>query len=61
MGVTDNPPVDGIDWRLEVESDAPGERLEEIKRIADDHCPGVYCISNPIDLHTELETAGGTT
>ena len=56
LGVTDNPPVAQIDWHLEVDADAPAQRLEEIKRIADDHCPGAYCVRNPIDLHTHLST-----
>jgi hypothetical protein len=56
LGVTDNPPVAQIDWHLEVDADAPAQRLEEIKRIADDHCPGAYCVRNPIDLHTHLRT-----
>lgn len=58
LGVTDNPPVKQIDWRLDVDADAPTERLEEIKRIADEHCPGVYCVRNPIDLRTHLSSSG---
>lgn len=58
LGVTDNPPVERIDWRLDIDADAPSERLQEIKRIADDHCPGVYCVRNPIELRTELAIAG---
>jgi uncharacterized OsmC-like protein len=54
LGVTDNPPVQRIDWHLEVDADAPGEKLDEIKRIADEHCPGVYCLRNPIELTTHL-------
>ncbi len=54
LGVTDNPPVQRIDWHLEVDADAPRETLEEIKRIADEHCPGVYCLRNPIELTTHL-------
>ena len=54
LGVTDNAPVEQIDWQLDVDADAPAERLQEIKRIADEHCPGVYCVANPIDLHTHL-------
>lgn len=56
LGVTDNPPVDQINWRLEVDADAPAERLQELKDIADDHCPGAFCVRNPIELHTELVT-----
>ena len=54
LGVTDNPPVQGIDWHLEVDADAPREKLEELKRIADEHCPGVYCVRNPVELTTHL-------
>jgi len=55
LGVTDNPPVKRIDWHLEVDADAPREKLEAIKRIADEHCPGVYCLRNPIELTTHLD------
>ena len=54
LGVTDNPPVERIDWHLEVDADAPREQLEELKRIADEHCPGVYCVRNPVELTTHL-------
>ena len=57
LGVTDNPPVQRIDWTLQVDAAADPARLEAIKRDADDHCPGVYCLRNPIELRTEL---GGT-
>ncbi len=54
LGVTDNPPVQQIDWYLDVDADAPRDKLDEIKRIADEHCPGVYCLRNPIQLTTQL-------
>lgn len=54
LGVTDNPPVQHIDWRLDVDSDASAETIEELKRLSDEHCPGAYCIRNPIDLRTSV-------
>ena len=54
LGVTDNAPVEQIDWYLEVDADASREKLDELKRIADDHCPGVYCLRNPVGLTTHL-------
>lgn len=54
LGVSERPPVDGIDWYLEVESDAGDEALEQIKAYSDERCPGAYCISNPIELRTHL-------
>ncbi|MDQ3675200.1 MAG: OsmC family protein [Actinomycetota bacterium] len=56
LGVTDTPPVEHIDWYLEVDADAPHDKLDELKRVADGHCPGVYCLRNPIDLTTHLIT-----
>ncbi len=55
LGATDNPPVQRIDWTLEVDADAGTDQLDAIKAIADEHCPGVYCLRNPIELHTELQ------
>ena len=54
LGVTDNAPVERIDWHLEVDADAPREKLEELKRSADEYCPGVYCVRNPVELTTHL-------
>jgi uncharacterized OsmC-like protein len=57
LGVSDRPPVDHIDWTLDVETDAPGDVVAELKQAADEHCPGVYCIRNPIDLRTHVRAA----
>lgn len=54
LGVSDRPPVERIDWRLEVDADADPERLKELKRRADAHCPGVWCVRNPVELTTSL-------
>jgi uncharacterized OsmC-like protein len=56
LGVTDNPPVDHIDWTLEVDAEADEAQLAELKTAADAHCPGVWCISNPVDLRTRVES-----
>ncbi|HEU4973634.1 MAG TPA: OsmC family protein [Baekduia sp.] len=57
LGVTDAPPVEAIDWRLEVDADVSEAELAELKRLADEHCPGAYCIRNPIDLRTTVVAA----
>lgn len=54
LGVTDNPPVERIDWYLDVDVDADITTLDELKTAADDHCPGVFCIRNAIDLRPRL-------
>ncbi|GAC1518987.1 MAG: OsmC family protein [Thermoleophilaceae bacterium] len=57
LGASENPPVERIDWTLTVDSDASPAQLDELKRLADDHCPGVYCVRNSIELTTRLEPA----
>jgi len=57
LGVSDRPPVQRVDWTLDVDADAPNETLDKLKRLADEQCPGVYCLRNPIELHTQLQAA----
>lgn len=54
LGVGDRPPVERLDWFLDVDADASPQQLDAIKQLADARCPGAYCIRNPIDLHTHL-------
>ncbi len=54
LGVSDNPPVERIDWTLDVDADADATTLDAIKATADEHCPGVYCLRNPVELRTQL-------
>ena len=54
LGAGENPPVERIDWYLEVDADAAPATLEAIKETADHRCPGAWCIRNPVDLHTHL-------
>lgn len=56
LGLAERPPVEGIEWELEVDADAPREQIEWLKRQADERCPGVYCIRNPISLDTRVTT-----
>ena len=60
LGASENPPVERIDWYLDVDADAPPEKLEAIKQTADDRCPGAWCIRNPLERHTHLSAAGRT-
>lgn len=58
LGLSERPPVEGIEWRLEVEADAPPGEIARLKERADARCPGVYCIRNPIALETSVEAFG---
>lgn len=58
LGVSERPPIESVTMTLEVESDAPEAQLEELRRAAEERCPGVYCITQPIPLTTRLGTVG---
>jgi hypothetical protein len=47
VGASDHPPVERIDWYLDVDADATLDTLEAIKQTADFRCPGAWCIRNP--------------
>lgn len=55
MGVADRPITQGLRATLKVRSSTPRARLEEIQRLAEERCPGVYCITNPIPFTARLE------
>ncbi len=55
MGVADRPVTQGMTAHLRVESDASAAKLEEIRKLAEERCPGVYCITNPIPFSSRLE------
>ena len=54
LGLSSNPIVEGVEVTLTVASDVQRERLEQIEALARDRCPGVYCLTNPIQLTTRL-------
>ncbi len=55
LGLSQDPIVEGVSFTLSVESNATTEKLEEIDRLAKERCPGVECLTKPIQLSTHLE------
>ncbi len=54
FGLADNPIVEKMNFKVTVNSSAAVEKLERLKKLADERCPAVYCLSNPIKVTTEL-------
>ncbi len=55
FGLSQEPVMEKIRIILQVKSDAPREKLEEIERLAYERCPAVYALSTPVNLDTSLE------
>jgi uncharacterized OsmC-like protein len=54
LGLTNNPIVERVKIVANVKSDAKEEQLKEFEKLANERCPGVYCLVNPVRLETEL-------
>jgi len=55
FGLSDNPIAEKVKFILQVESDAPKNKLIELEELAKKRCPAVYCLTNPIKVDTALE------
>ncbi len=55
FGLSQEPVMEEIRIALEVEADAPRQKLEEIEKLAYERCPAVYALTQPVKLKTSLE------
>ena len=55
FGLSQEPVMEEIRITLQVESDAPREKLEEAERLAYERCPAVFALTLPVKLKTKLE------
>lgn len=55
LGIGSEPPVESAKISVTA-SGAERSKLLEIEELARKRCPGVYCLTHPITLETELET-----
>ena len=54
FGLSENPIAEKVKFTMEVDSDAPAEKIRSIEELSRQRCPAVYCLTNPILLETEL-------
>ena len=56
FGMTENPIVEEMRFKVTVNSNADLEKMEHLRKLAEERCPAVYCLSKPIKLTTTLVT-----
>jgi uncharacterized OsmC-like protein len=54
FGLTENPIVKGINFKITAESNADQGRLDQLRKVVDKRCPALYCLTNQINVTTEL-------
>lgn len=51
----DNPTMEEVRVTLQVESDAPEEKIKEAEELAIQRCPVVFTLKNPVKLSPKVE------
>ncbi len=54
FGLSDDPIVEEVRWRVVVDSDADDQTIERLKKLAEERCPAVYCLTNPVKLTIDV-------
>ncbi|MSX01892.1 MAG: hypothetical protein F2813_01885 [Actinobacteria bacterium] len=55
LGIGDQPPLEEINWTLEVSTEADDGAVERLRQIADARCPGAWCLRNALTVNTAVE------
>lgn len=54
FGLTENPIVEEVKFKVTADSNADAEKMEHLRRLAEERCPAVYCLTKPIKVSIEL-------
>ncbi|MHB8841232.1 MAG: OsmC family protein [Candidatus Aquicultor sp.] len=54
LGLTDDPFLDELIFKVIVDTDAPDEKLQRIRHFTDEQCPAVQILQKSIDLHVHI-------
>ncbi len=54
LGLDRRPPLSAFRFEVEVDTDATDDRVQEVKRLADERCPAIWAMENKIDWETSV-------
>jgi uncharacterized OsmC-like protein len=52
LGLDDVPPLSPFRFEVDVETDASDDDVQRVKRLADERCPAIWAMSNPVEYST---------
>ncbi|MGZ8638986.1 MAG: OsmC family protein [Actinomycetota bacterium] len=52
LGLGDVPPLSPFEFQVEVETDASDEDVQHVKTLADERCPAIWAMHNPVAYST---------
>lgn len=54
LGLSNNPIIAKVKFRIIVDSSVDERKIQELSKLAEERCPAVYCLSNPIQFSSEI-------
>ena len=58
LGIADTPIIDEVKLKITVVSDAGDEKIRELGMMAEERCPAVFCLTNPVKMSVEVAREG---
>jgi uncharacterized OsmC-like protein len=58
LGVADVPPLSGLHFEVEADTDGSDEELEQVKALADERCPALWAMRNTVEPVTTVSRIG---
>jgi uncharacterized OsmC-like protein len=57
LGLGDVPPLSSFGFQVEVQTDASDEDVQRVKALADERCPAIWAMRNPVEYTTTARKA----
>lgn len=55
LGILDLPIVEEVKLQITVDTDASDEKIRELRELAEERCPAVFCLTTPIRMTIEVQ------
>lgn len=55
LGISNNPIVEEVKLRILVSSDADDTKIHELKKLAEERCPAVFCLTSRVKMTVEVQ------
>jgi hypothetical protein len=52
LGLREDSPLSPFEFMVEVETEASDEDVQLVKKLADERCPALWAMQNPVDYST---------
>jgi len=58
LGVSENPIVEEVKLQITLDTDDGDDSVQELRRLAEERCPAVFCLTNPVKTSVEVTKEG---